>query len=588
MAARRTGRRRAAGGRDGGLRGLTHKLARGGGVGGGKGVDGRIRLLRLLFIVFLVLVGGKAVALASSSANLTRIALAQQTATVVLPAPRGAILDRNGNELAVGKPTQTVFATPSLLTDPRAAARELAAALQLHKRRERRDLLARLTDPNLGRFAFVARNVDPLLAKAALALRLPGVGAYSGESRTYPMKGSAAQVLGFAGVDNNGLAGLELEYDKQLSGKPGSEVVVRDPAGQALKTIRQTQPAAGQDVRLTLDEDIQYTAEDVLKHTLRSSYAKRAVAIVMDPRNGDILAMVNVPEVKNNDFGRDQANDANRAITDAYEPGSIFKLVTISGALADGTVSVHEHFSLAPTLTLYGSTIHEAEGRGTVSYNVKDILVNSSNVGAVKIGMRMGQAALLKWAEAYGFGKATGIGFPGESAGYVPAANQWSGTTIINLPMGQGISVTPLQITAAFAAVANDGVYVQPHLVEQVGARVYREPAGRRVIPARIAASVRKMLAAAVDHGTGVKAKIPGYAVAGKTGTAEKALPNGGGYSKSDYVASFIGMVPAAHPRLVVMVAVDSPRTSIFGGDIAAPAVQQIMDFALGHLEIAP
>jgi len=534
-----------------------------------------------------VLVGGKAVALASSSANLTRIALEQQTATVVLPAPRGAILDRNGKELAVGKPTQTVFATPYLLTDPRTAVRELAAALQLHKKRERRDLLATLSDRKLG-FAFVARNVDPVLAKAALALGLPGVGAYAGESRSYPMKGSAAQVLGFAGVDNNGLAGLELEYDKQLGGKPGSEVIVRDPAGQALKTVRQTQPMAGQDVRLTLDEDIQYTAEDVLKHTLRSSYAKRAVAIVMDPRNGDILAMANVPEVKDNLFGVHPANDANRAITDAYEPGSIFKLVTISGALADGTVNTHQRFTLAPTLTLYDRTIHEAESRGTVKYNVKDILVNSSNVGAVTIGIKMGQAALLKWAEAYGFGKDTGIAFPGESAGYVPAADKWSGTTIINMPMGQGISVTPLQITAAFAALANDGVYMRPHLVEQVGAQVYKEPAGRRVIPARIAAAVRKMLAAAVDHGTGVKAKIPGYVVAGKTGTAQKALPNGGGYSKTDYVASFIGMVPADHPRLVVMVAVDSPRTSIFGGDIAAPAVQQIMHFALGHLEIAP
>jgi cell division protein FtsI/penicillin-binding protein 2 len=589
MATARTGRRRAAGGRDGRLRGLTHRFARGGGVGGGSGVDGRIRLLRLVFIVFLVLVGGKAVALASSSANLTKIALEQQTATVALPAHRGAILDRNGQELAVGKSTQTVFATPYLLSDPGTATRELMAALQLHKKATRRDLLARLSNRTSGRgFAYVARDIDPALARAALALGLPGVGAYPEESRTYPMKGSAAQVIGFAGVDDNGLAGVELEYDKQLSGKAGSEVVVRDPAGQALKTISQTQPTAGQDVRLTLDEDIQYTAEDVLKHTLSSSYAKRAVAIVMDPRNGDILAMVNVPEVKNNNFGLDPANDANRAITDAYEPGSIFKLVTISGALADGTVNAHERFTLPPTLTLYGSTIHEAENRGTVNYNVKDILVNSSNVGAVKIGMKMGQAALLKWAEAYGFGKATGIGFPGESAGYVPAANQWSGTTIINLPMGQGISVTPLQITAAFAAVANDGVYVQPHLVEQVGVQVYKEPAGRRVIPARIAASVRKMLAAAVDHGTGVNAKIPGYVVAGKTGTAQKALPNGGGYSKTDYVASFIGMVPADHPRLVVMVAVDSPRTSIFGGDIAAPAVQKIMQFALGHLEIAP
>jgi cell division protein FtsI/penicillin-binding protein 2 len=587
MAPARTGRRRAAGGRDGGLRALTHRFARRGGVGAGSGVDGRIRLLRLVFIVFLVLVGGKAVALASSSSNLTKIALAQQTATVVLPAHRGAILDRNGQELAVGKPTQTVFATPYLLTDPPAAASELAAALQLHKKRTRRALTKALSSHKSG-FAYVARDVDPSLAKAALALGLPGVGAYPEESRTYPMNGSAAQVLGFAGVDHKGLAGVELEYDKQLRGIPGSEVVVRDPAGQALKTVRQTQPTAGTDVRLTLDEDIQFTAEDVLKRTLRSSYAKNAVAIVMDPRTGEILAMASVPEVKDNVFGVKPANDRNRTITDAYEPGSIFKLVTISGALADGTVNTHQRFTLAPTLTLYDRTIHEAEARGTVNYNVKDILVNSSNVGAVTIGMKMGQTAMLKWVKAYGFGRDTGIAFPGESPGIVPAAGQWSGTTIVNLPRGQGIAVTPLQITAAFAAVANDGVYERPHLLSQIGTEVYREPAGRRVIPARVAAQVRGMLAAAVDHGTGVKAQIPGYAVAGKTGTAQKPLPDGSGYSKSDYVASFIGMVPASHPRLVVMVAVDSPRTSIFGGDVAAPAVQKIMRFALQHLEIAP
>jgi len=587
MAAGVSGRRRATSRRGGGLRSLTRVAARGGGFAGGRGVDGRIRLLRFIFIVFLVLVGGKAVALASSSENLTRIALQQQTASVVLPAHRGAILDRNGRELAVGKPAQTVFATPYLLDEPKAAARALCEALRITKKRERRALEEALARPKSG-FAYVARKVDPALAKAALALDLPGVGAYAEEKRSYPMKGSAAQVLGIAGVDGNGLAGVEMEYDKQLAGVAGSEVIVRDPAGHALRTVRETQPTSGETVRLTLDEDIQYTAEDVLEHTVRGSSATAAMAIVMDPRTGEILAMANVPEIKDNMFGVKPADDRNRCITDAYEPGSIFKLVTISGALADGTVNAHQRFTLQPTITVYDRTIHEAEARGTVNYNVKDILVNSSNVGAVTIGMKMGQTAMLKWVEAFGFGRDTGIAFPGESPGIVPAADQWSGTTIANVPMGQGIAVTPLQITAAFAAVANNGVYEQPHLVDQVGTKVYQEPSGHRVIPARIAAEVRQMLAAAVDHGTGVKAQIPGYQVAGKTGTAEKALPHGGGYSQTDYVASFIGMVPADHPRLVVLVAVDSPRTSIYGSDIAAPAVQKIMRFALQQLEIAP
>ncbi len=587
MAGAASGRRRATGRRDGGLRAFTRTIARGGGAGGGRGVDGRIRLLRLAFIVFLVLIGGKAVALASSAERLQRIALAQQTATVTLPAHRGDILDRNGQELAVGRATQTVFATPYMLSDPLTAAQKLCDALQIHKKRQRRTVELALAQRKSG-FAYVARQADPRLAKAALALGLPGIGSYPEEARTYPMNGSAAQVLGFAGVDNTGLAGIELEYEKQLRGIDGSEVIVRDPAGQAIRTVRQTQSEPGLTVHLTLDEDIQYTAEDVLKQTLRSTSAKDAVAIVMDPRTGEILAMANVPEVKSNVFGVNAFADRNRCVTDAIEPGSIFKLVTISGALADGTVDTRQRFTLRPTITVYDRTIHEAEVRGTVHYNVKDILVHSSNVGAVTIGMKMGKAALLKWVKAYGFGAPTGIAFPGEASGIVPAAAQWSGTTIANVPMGQGIAVTPLQITAAFAAVADNGVYMTPHLVRQVGGSRYVEPAGRRVIPEHIAAEIRAMLAAAVDHGTGTKAQIPGYVVAGKTGTSQKPLPDGSGYSKSDYVASFIGMVPAGHPRLVVMVAVDEPRTSIFGGDVAAPAVQKIMRFALQHLEIAP
>jgi cell division protein FtsI/penicillin-binding protein 2 len=588
MAARVSGRRRATGRRGGGLRSLTRVAARGGGVAGGRGVDGRIRLLRFVFIVFLVLVGGKAVALASSSENLTRIALRQQMAPVVLPAPRGAIVDRNGRELAVGKPAKTVFATPYLLDDPKAAAVALCKALNITKRRAWRDLEKALAQTKSGRgFAYVARMVDPALAKAALALDLPGVGAYDEEERSYPMKGSAAQVLGFVGVDGDGLEGVELAYDKQLAGVAGSEDIVRDPAGHALRTVSETPPVSGETVRLTLDEDIQYTAEDVLEHTLRSSGATAATAIVMDPRTGEILAMANVPKVEGNVFGHRRAFERNRCVTDIYEPGSIFKLVTISGALADGLIKPTTRFSLPPTLTLYDRTINESHDRGTVTYSVREILQWSSNVGAVKIGMMMGKDRLTKWMDAFGFARPTGVGFPGEAAGLVPPADQWSGTTIINVPMGQGIAVTPLQMAAAFSTVANNGIAVKPRLVAQVGDAVYDEVEQHRVISASVARDVRSMLATAVAKGTGAKAQIPGYEVAGKTGTAEKAMPTGG-YSQTDYVASFIGMVPAAHPRLVVLVAVDSPRTSIYGGDIAAPAVQKIMRFALQHLEIAP
>ena len=588
MAARASGRRRPAGRRGGGLRGLSRAVTKGGGRGGGRGVDGRIRLLRVLALALLMLIGGRAVALASSADNLSRIALQQQTREVTLPAHRGAILDRNGHELAVGKPRQTVYATPYLLEHPKQAARDLCDALQIHAKKARRGLVNALSDGESG-FAYVARRVEPELARAALALDLPGVGAYAEEARAYPMNGCAAQVIGATDVDNHGIAGLELAYDAELSGRAGSEVVVRDPAGHPLRTVRQTEPTAGADVRLTLDEEIQYTAEDVLVRAVRSSGAKAAVAIVMDPHSGEILAMANVPRVKDNDFGRDPAANRNRCVTDVYEPGSIFKLVTISGALADGEVKPGTKFTLPPTIQVADRTIHEAEDRGTVTYSVHEIIQHSSNIGAVKVGLQMGQASLLRWMDAYGFGDKTGITFPGEAGGIVPAADQWSGSSIANIPLGQGIAVTPLQITMAFATVANNGVKVPPKLVKQVSEQVIETPAAHRVIPAGVARQVRKMLVSAVEDGTGGKARIPGYRVAGKTGTAQKPLPDGSGYSKSNYVASFVGMVPAARPRLVVMVAVDEPHSpSYFGGDIAAPAVQQIMRYCLQHLEIAP
>ncbi len=487
----------------------------------------------------------------------------------------------------MGAPQQTVYATPSLIDDPLAAAADLSKALNITSKKEQRALVKTLSDKTSS-FAFIARKADPDLAKAALALGIPGVGAYMEEERSYPMKGSAAQVIGLAGMDNNGLSGIELEYDKELAGVAGSQVVVRDTSERLLRTLEQTDPVPGADVRLTLDAEIQYMAEDVLTRTLKSSGAKSAVAVVMNPESGEILAMVNAPVVKNHVFGVHPETEDNMVTNDLYEPGSIFKMVTISGALADGTVSSDDTFTLAPSIRVADRVINESHERGTVTYSLAEILQWSSNVGAVTIAQMMGKAGLYKWIEAFHFGQASGIGFPGESSGIVPSLDQWSDSSIGNIPMGQGIAVTPLQMATAVCAVANDGVMVAPKLVLQVGDRENQTEAPTRVIPARVAKQVRKMLTKAVDAGTGQKAKIAGYKVAGKTGTSEKPLPDGSGYSKYNYVASFAGMVPADDPKLVVLVAVDSPRSSIYGGDIAAPAVREIMSFALQHLEIAP
>ena len=385
MTAPSTGRRRPAGRRGGGLFG-SPKAAR-------RGVDGRIRLLRFVFIVFLVLVGGKAVALASSSQNLTQIAQDQQTADIVLPAHRGSILDRNGVELAVGKPQQTVFADPHLLKDPKAAADELCDALQINRRRDRRALEKTLVSGQKQKkwFAYVARKVDPEYAKAALALDLPGVGSYAEEKRMYPLKATAAQVLGYAGTENTGLAGMEMFYDKELSGKPGSETIVRDPAGHTLKTIAQQEPLSGRNVRLTLDSDIQYYAEDVLRKTVRDTGGKAATGVVMDPRTGEVLAMASVTREGFHGYGKDPEADKNRAVEVSYEPGSIFKLVTISGALADGTVKPSTSFNVPYSIHIADREVHDSHLHGVENYSVREIIQWSSNVGAVKIGSAHGR-----------------------------------------------------------------------------------------------------------------------------------------------------------------------------------------------------
>lgn len=546
--------------------------------------DARIRLLRVVAVAAFLLVGGRAIALASSAGDLTNIAAGQQRSTHTLPAHRGLIYDRSGQELAVGELRQTVYATPYLLDDPRSAARDLCRALRLSSPAERQRVAQALRDRDSG-FAYVARKADPDDAARALKLGLPGVGSFPEEKRLYPLKGVGAQVIGFAGTDNVGLAGIEQQYDAALRGTDGREVVVRDPAGRTLKVLQAHEPVPGTSVRLTIDADIQYTAEEVLARTVRAFGARAATAVVLDPRSGEVLAMANVPLVAGHAFGWDPSCERNRAVTDVYEPGSIFKVVTIAGALSDGLTTPSRKYRLAPTITVADRVISEAHPRGTVTYTTREILVHSSNVGAVTIGLDMGKRGLLKWVDRFGFGAPTGIDFPGEAPGIVP--RQWSGSTIGNLPMGQGIAVTSIQMAAAFGVLANRGVWVQPRLTAQVGDAQPAAPERRRVLPARVARQMLDMLTDAVERGTGTEARIPGYKVAGKTGTAQKPLPDGSGYSTSAYVASFVGVVPADHPRLVVLVSVDEPHP-IWGGVVAAPAVRDIAAFALQHLEIAP
>jgi cell division protein FtsI/penicillin-binding protein 2 len=515
-------------------------------------------------------------------------AKSQHHELVPIPAGRGTIFDRTGVPLAIDEQMTAVGADPRLVLNPRKVALDANAILGANANILYQQLLDKRSQ-----FVYVDRFADPAKAQQLEKKNLAGLSFTPVEKRVYPQHTVAPQVIGYAGTDNTGLEGLEIAYNKQLAGQNGEETVVRDPFGRAIDVVSSTPQEPGQDLFTTLDHTIQANAESVLRQTVAAWHAKDAVAIVLDPKTGGVLAMAQAPGYDANDSNVvSQALQRNRSVTDTYEPGSTFKLVTITGALSEGLVKPNTTFTL-PYQFRYGPcaqcTVHDAEPRPTETLSVAQILSQSSNVGAVTIAGKLGAASLAKWVARFGFGQPTGIDFPGESGGDMLPLDQWSETTIGNVPIGQGVSVTPIQMASVYAAVANGGTWIQPHLVDRVGG----DPTGpwkhRRLISPGVNAELKTMLTGVVaDAGaTGTAAAIPGYSVAGKTGTAQE--PDGhGGYSTYNYDATFVGMVPASHPKLVVLVMVEEPRGSIFGGVVAAPAFAQIAKFDLQYLEIPP
>ena len=550
--------------------------------------DRRIRLLLVILLVAFATALGRAVWLqALHAAPLARMAKDQHRQTVVLPASRGTIYDRTGTPLAVGEQATTVYADPRRIRDARRAAQVAGRVLGIKPSA----LLGRLSDRSRG-FVYVARKADPDKAARLAERKLAGFGFYREERRVYPQRSVAAQVLGYAGVDNRGLEGVESALDPVLMGRPGSETIVKDPIGRAIDVVASTPAHEGRDVYLTLDHNLQANAEAVLSQTVSRWHARAATAVVLDPRSGAILAMASAPTYDANRFPEvaswDRERTTNRAVTDTYEPGSTFKVVTISGALADRIVAPGTTFVLPPSIQVADRVIHDSHERGTEQMSVAEILWRSSNVGTVTVAEKLGARRLAAWIDRFGFGHSTGLAFPGESAGIVLPEARWSGSTIGNVPIGQGIAVTGLQMAAAYASVANKGVWVQPHLVKRIAEGPALRPKHRRVLPRKVARTMAHLLVGVVDTegGTGSLAAVPGYHVAGKTGTAQKPIP--GGYSTSKYVASFVGFVPATKPRLVILVTVDEPHDAIWGGVVAAPAFQSIAQFALQYLEVPP
>jgi cell division protein FtsI (penicillin-binding protein 3) len=544
-------------------------------------IERRIGLLFAGFLFCFIVLLARAFWLQGvQGSGLAAEATSQQTEMVTVPGLRGRILDRKGRELAVSEDAATIFATPYQVKDPPQTADKLAPLLDMSPE----DVLKALTTPS--GFSYVARKVDLQTAGRIERLKLPGIGELPDSRRTYPQNALASQVVGAVGVDNQPLAGLESGEDGVLHGTDGERRIVKDALGEPIR-LETVKPASdGHDIQLTLDSALQARTEHVLAGVGATYQPKGATAIVMDPRNSQILAMANWPPADPNDLAdADPADLQNRATGFTYEPGSTFKAFTVSSALEEKLVTPDTAFTLAPSIQVADRTIEESHPRGTVTLTVADILAQSSNVGAVTIGLELGATRFSRWITRFGFGKPTDSGFPAEEQGIVPSLDQYSGSTIGNLPIGQGLSVTPIQMAAAYAAIANGGILRRPQLIERVGGEQVSEPPGRRVIDPHVAAEVRQMLEGVLaPGGTASEVSVPGYTLAGKTGTAQVA--ENGGYSETKFVASFIGFAPAMNPRLLVAVVVDQPHGDIYGGSVAAPAFGRIASFALPYLGV--
>jgi cell division protein FtsI (penicillin-binding protein 3) len=544
-------------------------------------IERRIGLLFAGFLLCFLAIAGRAFWLQGvQGAKLASEAAYQQTDDVTVPGLRGSVLDRFGNPLAVSEDAKTIYATPYQVKKPRQAAAKLASILGL----EEDEVLKSLTEES--GFSYVARKVEVPKAARVARLELPGIGELPDSRRTYPQGDLAAQTIGAVGEENQGLTGLEMGEDSVLHGTDGERRIVNDALGEPIRLETVKEASDGENLQLTLDPAIQKETEQALGEVGETYAPKGATAIVMNPRNSQVMAMANWPPVDPSDLeNADPDNLINRATGFTYEPGSTFKAFTVSAALEEGLVSPETTFTLPPQLHVADRIIEDAEPRGTVTLSVAEILSHSSNVGAATIGLQLGAEKFSRWINRFGFGRPTGVQYPAEEQGLVPPLDEYSGSTMGNLPIGQGLGVTPMQMIAGYAAIANGGMLRSPQLVEKIGDEPVEEPHGHRVISPVVAEQVRTMLEGVLaPGGTASEVSVPGYTLAGKTGTAQVA--ENGTYSDTKYIASFIGFAPAQDPRLLVAVVVDQPQGEIYGGSVAAPAFGKIAAFALPYLGV--
>ena len=513
------------------------------------------------FALVSLLLGGRAVQMIVADDDRYRAFATEQGAGWLAPSAdkaRGSVVSADGRELAKSLQAARVVATPYQIEDPAESARALAGVLGPGEDEIEASLTQRGADGRLAGYSVVASGVGPEEAKAVTDLGIEGISIIPDTVRVYPEGDLASQLLGHTGTYGDAFGGIEAGYDETLRG--------------------------GEDVELTMDTAVQQELEKALEFTVEKNDAKGAVGLVMRVEDGAIVALANTPGYDNNSVDEASLEEQrNRVLTDPYEPGSTFKAITIASALEEGAVTEDSTFVVADHIAVADRVIHDSRPHETKVMTTGDVLKESSNVGAIQIGQELGGAKLEEYIRSFGFGEETGVDVAGEDAGIVPAYEDWSGSTIGNIPMGQGLTMTPLQLAAGYAVIANGGRRVTPHVAEQAGA----DAPGLRVISEETSAIVRVMLQGVVDEGSGHNAQIPGYTVAGKTGTSQVVDPETGTYG-DEYVASFVGFAPATDPEYVALIAVNDPQRTYWGEIAAAPAFEKVMSFALSYFNVPP
>ncbi|GFP22937.1 stage V sporulation protein D (sporulation-specific penicillin-binding protein) [Candidatus Hakubella thermalkaliphila] len=558
----------------------------------------RARILALLFLFiarFVVVIYRLVFIQVISAQSFKDLAQTQYLNSYSFLAERGTIFDRDGNQLAVSTQEVTIFANPFFVKDPGSVAEELSAILD----KDKEELKKKLTQPDTG-FVFLARKVSPELAQRVQELDMDGVLFTKESKRFYPHAQLAAQTLGFVGVDNEGLSGLEFQYENVLHGKDGVVVAERDSHGGLIPGTYTTRehPVNGGDIYLTLDKNIQFFSDQKLKEVVEAYRAKRGTVIVIRPHSGEILAMSSYPTFDLNKF-YDVSQDMmrNLATSLVYEPGSTFKSVIIAAALEEGLVGPRQYFHLPPTIKVADEVIKEPHRNQEIDYTVTQILAHSANVGAVLVARVLEDQQLYNYLRKFGLGERTGIDLPGEERGILPEVKNWSRSTKATISFGQGISVTPLQLLMAHTVFANGGILIRPYLVDRIvypDGRISRPGEGKqgvRVVSEDTARQITVMLREAVKNGTGTRAEIAGYEVVGKTGTAQKVDSDGLGYDEDRSIVSFVGFAPASNPQAAIVVVIDEPSSSagdVWGGTVSAPLFKEIMEFTLRHLRLPP